>query len=163
MIVAVLVVGAVAFSNTAATADCTITSTLRVGSKANKLNVCRQLLASPQTVALVQMTKAAVQAWQSAQGLVADGIFGPKSRASFSGSSVSTGLPAGCTSTAGFSSTTGTKCDAVVVVTAPVTGCEGGAVYNSNTGAPCAGAVVPTTGSVTVSLASDNPSRRYSS
>ncbi|MEK7219070.1 MAG: peptidoglycan-binding domain-containing protein, partial [Patescibacteria group bacterium] len=157
MIVAVLVVGAVAFSNTAAAADCTITSTLRVGSKGEQVKCLQAAVGVTADGSFGKMTKAAVQAWQSAKGLVADGIFGPKSRASFTGSSVSTGLPAGCTSTAGFSSTTGTKCDAVVVVTAPVTGCEGGAVYNSNTGAPCVGAVVPTTGSVTVSLASDNP------
>ena len=157
MIVAVLVVGAVAFSNTAAAADCTITSTLRVGSKGEQVKCLQAAVGVTADGSFGKMTKAAVQAWQSAKGLVADGVFGAKSRATFTGGSVGMTYPAGCTSASGFSSTTGTKCDAVVVVTAPVTGCEGGAVYNSNTGAPCAGAVVPTTGSVTVSLASDNP------
>ncbi len=65
-------------------------------------------------------TKAAVVAFQSAKGLGADGIVGAQTGAALAamtGGSVSGNFPAGCTSAAGYSSTTGTKCDA-----APSTG-----------------------------------------
>lgn len=59
-------------------------------------------------------TKAAVAAFQAANAITpAAGYFGPITRAkvaALGGSSSSTGLPAGCTSTAGFSPTTGASC-----------------------------------------------------
>jgi hypothetical protein len=57
-------------------------------------------------------TKAAVSAWQAAMGISPTaGYFGPKSRAAAAGaSSGNSGLPAGCTSTSGYSPTTGMPC-----------------------------------------------------
>lgn len=57
-------------------------------------------------------TKAAVMAFQSAKGLGADGVVGINTGTALSamtGGSVS--YPAGCSSTTGYSSTTGVKCD----------------------------------------------------
>ncbi len=65
-------------------------------------------------------TKAAVMKWQAAVGLVADGVVGPASRAVLNGTTSTTPtttLPAGCTSTVGYSSTTGAKCDGTTSTT----------------------------------------------
>lgn len=61
-------------------------------------------------------TKAAVMAFQAAKGLTADGVVGPMSGAALaaltgSGSGSGSGLPAGCTSTVGYSPTTGQPCN----------------------------------------------------
>jgi peptidoglycan hydrolase-like protein with peptidoglycan-binding domain len=57
------------------------------------------------------LTKTAVKKFQAEHGLVADGIVGPLSRAELN-KIYQTGLyPEGCTSTFGFSSTTGARCD----------------------------------------------------
>jgi peptidoglycan hydrolase-like protein with peptidoglycan-binding domain len=61
-------------------------------------------------------TKAAVLAFQAAKGIAQVGQVGPQTRAAINammgtGNGGSSTLPAGCTSTAGFSSTTGAKCD----------------------------------------------------
>jgi hypothetical protein len=156
MIVAVMAVGVVVANATpAAAADCSITSTLRVGSKGDQVKCLQATVGVTADGSFGKLTKAAVQAWQTSKGLVADGIFGAKSRAAFTGSSTSTTYSAGCSAGTLYSSTTGQPCSST---TTTVAGCENGALYNSNTGASCSGAVVvPTTGSVTVSLASDNP------
>lgn len=111
MLVAVLFVGAVAVNATpAAAADCTIVSTLRVGSVGAEVSCLQGSLGVSADGKFGPMTAAAVKAWQASKGLVADGVFGAMSRAAWTGGSVA-GLPAGCTSTAGYSSTTGKKCD----------------------------------------------------
>jgi peptidoglycan hydrolase-like protein with peptidoglycan-binding domain len=65
------------------------------------------------------LTAAAVKAWQASVGLPATGYFGPLSRAKMNAMVVvvppptnggGTTLPAGCTSTSGYSSTTGQPC-----------------------------------------------------
>ena len=147
---------------TAGAADCSITSTLRVGSRGDQVKCLQVAVGVTADGKFGPITKAAVQTWQTSKSLVADGIFGPKSNAALvtAGGGAVSGLPAGCTSTAGYSSTTGTKCDssAGVVTTLPA-GCSSTAGFSSTTGQSCSGAVtvVPTTGSVSVSLASDNP------
>ncbi|MDD3054183.1 MAG: peptidoglycan-binding domain-containing protein, partial [Endomicrobiaceae bacterium] len=70
-------------------------------------------------------------------------------------------LPAGCTSTTGFSTTTGLRCDSGVSVVLP-TGCTSTAGFSPVTGERCdSGAVAPgtpTTGAgMTVSVASGSP------
>ena len=81
------------------------------------------------------LTKSALAAFQVANGISpAVGYFGPITRSAISlmipvGSGTGSGtgtLPAGCTSTAGYSSTTGVKCDSTGGTSAPV-GLEGGA------------------------------------
>jgi len=87
-------------------------------------------------------TVAAVTAAQVKLGVNAGayaGYFGPSTRAALAascGGSVTTTLPAGCTTTAGFSSTTGLSC--AVPVTGVVPGCVVGAMFSSTTGQSCA-------------------------
>ena len=115
---------ALAFSMTA---EAAITLTLRQGSNNSQVKELQQGLnsqgftvattgagsAGSETNYFGSKTAAAVKAWQASKGLVADGIFGAKSRAAWTGSTPTTPstLPAGCTSTAGFSPITGVKCD----------------------------------------------------
>jgi peptidoglycan hydrolase-like protein with peptidoglycan-binding domain len=77
-------------------------------------------------------TKAALAAYQAANGITpAVGYFGPITRAQISaagGSTTTTGLPAGCTSTAGYSPTTGVSCSSgttTTTTTGPLSGGEG--------------------------------------
>lgn len=51
------------------------------------------------------LLKAAVMAWQAGHGLVADRSVGAMTHAALMGGAPSAGLPAGCTSTAGYSAT----------------------------------------------------------
>ncbi len=95
MLVAVLFVGAVAVNATpAAAADCTIVSTLRVGSVGAEVSCLQASLGVSADGKFGPMTAAAVKAWQASKGLAADGVFGAMSRAAMSGST--TVLPAGC-------------------------------------------------------------------
>ena len=159
MVVATLFVGVVALEATPASAEsCAITTTLRVGSKGSQV-VCLQTSLGGLTADgnFGPKTKAAVVAWQQSMGLVADGVFGPKSRAAWSGSSVVGTLPAGCTSTAGYSPTTGVKCDSGSTTTTLPAGCTSTVGFSATTGLPCSGTSTSTSGPVSVSLASDNP------
>jgi peptidoglycan hydrolase-like protein with peptidoglycan-binding domain len=77
-------------------------------------------------------TKAALAAYQAANGISpAVGYFGPITRASVAAggsSTTTTGLPAGCSSTAGFSPTTGVSCSSsttTTTTTGPLSGGEG--------------------------------------
>lgn len=163
--IAVMFVGVVAISaGTASAETCSITSTLRQGSKGDQVKCLQTAVGVTADGKFGPMTKAAVVAWQEAAGLVADGIFGSKSRAVLvAGGSVSGSFaPEGCTSASGFSPVTGGACYAVssgTVTTLP-TGCTSTSGYSPTTGTKCdstGGTVVPATGAVTVSLASDNP------
>lgn len=69
---------------------CVPSSTLRLGSTGEQV-VCLQMSLGAGLVAdgkFGPRTKAAVVAWQRIKGLVADGIFGPKSRAVFAGGTI---------------------------------------------------------------------------
>src|SRR3989344_5380831 len=163
MVASVLFVGVVlfafAFATTASAADCSITSTLRVGSKGDQVKCLQAAVGVTADGSFGPKTKAAVVAWQASVGLVADGVFGPKSNAAWSGGgSMSTGLPAGCSSTAGYSPTTGTKCDSggAMTTTYPA-GCTSASGFSTTTGASCAGGTVNTSGVAAVALAADNP------
>ena len=141
MTFAVMFVGAVASNATPASAEtCSITTTLRVGSKGAEVK-CLQAALDQGLVgdgSFGPKTKARVVAWQASVGLVADGVFGPKSRAAWM-ASMSVTYPAGCTSAVGYSSTTGVSC-------------AGGTTTTTTT---------TQTGPVSVSLASDNPASGY--
>jgi hypothetical protein len=162
MVVAVMF-GAFAVVKTekAAASTCTITTTLRVGSKGAEVK-CLQAgldngLAGDGSFG--PKTKASVVAWQKSVGLVADGVFGAKSRAAWTG--VTMTFPAGCTSGTGFSSTTGQPCTGTVNTTLPA-GCTSTAGFSPVTGASCStGAVGNQTGPVSVMLSSDNPASGY--
>ncbi|KUK98444.1 MAG: hypothetical protein XE08_0549, partial [Parcubacteria bacterium 32_520] len=95
------------------------------------------------------------------------GFFGTESRkkanAMLSSMSTTPGvtLPAGCTSTAGYSPITGQKCDSGVTVTLPE-GCTSTSGYSPITGQKCDSTIpttptTPITGNFTVSLAPTSP------
>ncbi len=80
-------------------------------------------------------TKAKVMAWQKANGLFADGVFGPMSIAKANG--VTSGnFPAGCTSASGFSITTGSACSSLQANTFS-DGCKSASGFSTTTGLSC--------------------------
>lgn len=130
-------VGAVAFSNQAAAADCTIVSTLRAGSVGAEVSCLQTIVGATADGKFGPMTKAAVMAWQAGHGLVADGVVGAMTRAALMGAPTGN-FPAGCTSASGYSSTTGVKCDTGASSGLPA-GCTSTAGYSPTTGAKCDG------------------------
>lgn len=129
-----MLVAAVVFST--GTAEAAITKTLKYGMKDAQVKELQQNLNAAgftvstsgagsvgyETTSFGTKTKLAVQAYQASKGLTADGIFGPASRAAWTGGST-VGLPAGCTSTSGFSPLTGQACNGTTTntQTGPVT------------------------------------------
>jgi peptidoglycan hydrolase-like protein with peptidoglycan-binding domain len=152
VMVVTVMFGAFAFFSNAKTAaaDCSITSTLRVGSTGTQV-VCLQTALGGLTLDGVfgPKTRAAVVAWQSKSGLVADGIFGPKSNAVWVANQGNVGVfPAGCQSASGYSSTTGYPCYAAPANTFAPSGCTSASGYSPVTGGACyvVGANPPATG-----------------
>ena len=172
MTVAIMFVGVVAVSDTASAATCTITMTLKVGSKGVEVQCLQTALGVNADGSFGPATKAAVMAFQTGKGLVADGVFGSVSRSAWMGSSVAgsasgsfpagctssngfsittglscsvvaTNFPAGCTSSNGFSTTTGLSCS--VVTTNFPAGCSSTSGFSSTTGAKCDGVATPVT------------------
>ena len=124
---------------TTASAACSITTTLRVGSSGAEVQCLQSALGITADGSFGPITKAAVMAFQSNSGLVADGVFGPLSRAVWMGNTAGGGsgsYPAGCASSSGFSTTTGEPCAGS---TSSVPGCMPGYMYSSTTGAKCDG------------------------
>lgn len=110
LVVATVLVGyAVVSTDTAAAADCTISTTLRVGSVGADVQCLQSKLGVSADGKFGPMTKAAVVAWQASKGLVADGVVGPVSRAALMGTPVVT-LPAGCQAGWAFNPATGASC-----------------------------------------------------
>lgn len=166
---AIMFVGVVALNGNDASAQTscsTGTTTLRVGSRGSAV-ACLQATLDAGLVAdgvFGPLTKARVMSWQASVSLTADGVFGPLSRAALTGGVVvpGTSLPAGCTSTVGYSPTTGVKCDSLVGGTTLPAGCTSTVGFSPLTGLSCSGVPVPVVvgGPVSVSLATDNPASR---
>ncbi|MBP9819221.1 peptidoglycan-binding protein [Candidatus Woesebacteria bacterium] len=149
-----LVLGLVAFafaftSANVASAYTFTAPTLKTGSRSSQvmelqkaLNMCADTMIATgagstgyETTYFGAKTAAVVKIWQAKMGLTADALFGPASRAKMNtnGCGTTTGgtLPAGCTSTSGFSPITGQACNG--------------------------GTTIPQNGPVTAMLSNDNP------
>ena len=141
MVVAILVVaGSVVPVGTTnqASADCTIASTLRVGSAGFEVQCLQGIVGVTADGKFGPMTLAAVKAWQASHGLVADGIVGPMTRAALNAQGqVSGNFPAGCTSAVGYSTITGLPCSGGFS-NLPA-GCLPGYIFSATTGMPCSG------------------------
>jgi len=144
------------------TTACTFTRDLTVGSSGADVTCLQNYLISTghytfsggATGYFGEITKAAVAAWQTANGVSSTGYFGPLSQAKYTAlagtttptcpagqfdpttglpcGTIST-LPAGCTSTTGYSTTTGLPCTSVQLPA----GCTSATGYSSTTGLPC--------------------------
>src|ERR1035437_8194446 len=84
MTVAIMFVGAVAVATPAA-ADCSITTTLRVGSTGVEVQCLQGKVGATADGSFGPLTLASVKTFQASHGLVADGIVGPLSRAVLNG------------------------------------------------------------------------------
>jgi len=126
-----------------ASADCSITTTLKVGSTGTEVSCLQTKVGATADGSFGPMTKASVMAYQASHGLSADGVVGPLSRAVLNGSPVV--ATAGCPAGALFNSMTGASC---TVVTSSVAGCAAGALFSATTGASCVGGTVVVTGAL---------------
>lgn len=93
--------------------DCSIITTLRVFSKGAEVECLQKKIGVVADGSFGPLTKAAVLAFQSSNGLVADGVVGTRTRAVLNNGVIAnnTVYPSGCTSAVGYSTTTGSKCD----------------------------------------------------
>ena len=119
-----------------ASADCTITMTLRVGSSGTEVQCLQGKVGATADGAFGPLTLASVKAYQASHGLVADGVVGPLTRAVLNGS-VSGMFPAGCTSASGYSTVTGMACNSLPANTFAPAGCTSSSGYSPVTGGAC--------------------------
>jgi hypothetical protein len=93
-----------------------------------------------ETSTFASKTKAAVMCFQAAKGLTADGIVGPMTGAQLAmvtSTTVSTGFPAGCASSTGYSTVNGAPCSGTPATTVYPAGCVSSVGFSSTTGAAC--------------------------
>jgi hypothetical protein len=142
---ATLVVAGFAFANVAS-ADCSISTTVREGSKGADVQCLQTKLGITADGSFGPKTKAAVVAFQASHGLTADGVVGPKTSAALGGA-MSGNFPAGCTSAAGFSSSTGIPCNSGPSMGLPA-GCSSTSGFSITTGKSCSDSSSPVGGSL---------------
>src|SRR3989344_8096372 len=151
MIVAAVVVAFAMFATTALAY--TQMGTLRVGSSGSQVVSLQAALGVSADGSFGPITKAAVMAFQSSHGLVADGVVGPLTGAALGGVASGGSYPAGCSSSSGYSVTTGLPCSGGGSLPA---GCMPGYAFSSTTGMSCTGGAAPAgplaggTGSITL-------------
>jgi len=140
MVVAIMFVGAFALNTEKASADCSIYSTLRIGSVGVDVQCLQTKVGANVDGKFGPMTLASVKAWQASHGLVADGIVGSMTRATLNAlDMVSGNFPVGCTSAVGYSTITGLPC--LGGFSNLPAGCLPGYVYSATTGMPCSGSL----------------------
>ena len=108
-------------------------------------------------------TTAAVKCFQSANGLKADGVVGKNTGAALAAVMGGGSLPAGCTSTAGYSPINGQACNSGGSGTGTLPpGCTTASGYSPVTGQSCAGGNTGAqTGPVSASLSATTPAAGY--
>jgi hypothetical protein len=95
MIVVVAIFAVGLFTSSASAATCTVSTPMKQGVKSADVSCLQSILGvTPQTGYFGTITKAKVMAFQTNQGLVADGIVGPATRAKLNYTS-GTGIPTG--------------------------------------------------------------------
>jgi hypothetical protein len=144
-IVAAFVVAFAMFATTALAYVHTVT--LRQGSTGPQVVSLQQALGITADGKFGPMTKASVMAYQSSHGLTADGVVGPMTGASLAGVMVGGTLPAGCTSTSGYSTTTGQPCN--TGSSGLPAGCTSTVGYSPTTGQKCDGGASAPSGPLT--------------
>lgn len=119
--------------------------TMKQGSKGGEVAQLQTLVGAIADGNFGPATKAKVATWQATMGLSVDGVFGKASMAKANGSSMGGSYPAGCTSSTGFSSTTGMSCASTMTYPA---GCTSAVGFSPTTGMSCAGGTNPGTSGV---------------
>ncbi|MEI7709381.1 MAG: peptidoglycan-binding protein [bacterium] len=109
----------VVFAISAVPADCSINRTLKIGMQGSEVACLQAKLGVTADGSFGPITQSAVISFQSGNPLVADGIFGPRSKAAFNAYNITAFYPVGCTSSTGYSTTTGVKCDGSASITVP--------------------------------------------
>jgi hypothetical protein len=111
--------------------------TMKQGSKGGEVAELQTLVGAIADGNFGPATKAKVATWQAAVGgLTVDGVFGPASMAKANGgASMGGSYPAGCTSSTGFSTTTGMSCASSTSYPA---GCSSAVGFSPTTGMSCA-------------------------
>jgi len=146
-------------AGTGACAGVTFTRNLVVGSVGQDVKCLQQmLLVTPMSGYFGPITLAAVRDYQQDKGFTPANQVGPMTRAALNatlaaGSTTTTsGLPAGCTTTAGFSPTTGVACSTVTTTTTTTTtpGAIGFITIPSLAASPASNANVTATSNVPV-------------
>jgi len=110
-------------------------TTLKVGSTGQYVMTLQTVVGAVADGVFGPMTKAKVMAWQANNGLVADGVVGPMTKAAMSGASVVTPVT-GCSAGALYNAMTGALCTASLPA-----GCTAGALFSSTTGLSCSAVV----------------------
>lgn len=136
--IAAIAAFAFAFTFAIASAAVTVPPNLMQGSSGTQVMNLQSALGIASDGAFGPMTKAAVMAFQTGHSLTVDGIVGPMTAAAINlmnAESTGSVYPAGCTSSTGYSSTTGMSC--AMVSTLPA-GCTSTSGFSTTTGMSCA-------------------------